>query len=157
MSSPPEDASIADFQDAAESLEDNIVNHRLLERLHEAHTGAYSDSKRAQKVIIIDGEGKAYMRHAEKVCRKLKCCRIPFSPEAALWIQRVQIYHSLLRYHKVKIKKRGNLKWAARRCNISNPFQLSIQEIAQRLTVCKQECAFYQEHGKRFQRKHLES
>jgi hypothetical protein len=65
------------------SLEDNILNHRLLERLHEAHTGEYSDSKRAKKVIIIDEEGNAYMRHAEKICRKLKCCRIPFSPEAA--------------------------------------------------------------------------
>jgi hypothetical protein len=97
------------------------------------------------------------MRHAEKVCRKLRCCRIPFSPEAALWIQRVQIYYSLLNYHKGKIKNRGNLKQAARRCNIPNPFQLSVQEIAQRLNICKQECAFYQEHGKQFRRKHLES
>jgi hypothetical protein len=97
------------------------------------------------------------MRHAEKVCRKLKCCRIPFSPEAALWIRRVQIYYSLLNYHKGKIKNRGNLKRAARRCNIPNPFQLSVQEIAQRLNICKQECAFYQEHGKQFRRKHLES
>jgi hypothetical protein len=73
------------------SLKDNIVNHRLLERLHDTHTGAYSDSKQARKVIIIDEEGKAYMSHVEKVCRKLKCCCIPFSPKAALWIQRVQI------------------------------------------------------------------
>jgi hypothetical protein len=72
------------------SLEDNIVAHRLLERLHDAHTGEYSDSERAKKVIIIDKEGKAYMRHAKKICRKLKCCRIPFSPEAALWIRRVK-------------------------------------------------------------------
>jgi hypothetical protein len=117
------------------SLEDNIVAHRLLERLHDAHTGEYSDSERAKKVIIIDKEGKAYMRHAEKICRKLKCCRIPFSPEAALWIRQVQIYYSLLKYHKGKLKNRGNLKRAARRCNIPNPFQLSIQEITQRLII----------------------
>ena len=66
------------------SLEDNIINHQLLERLHKAHTGAYSENKRSRKVIIIDKEGKAYMRHTKKVCRKLKCCRIPFSPEAVL-------------------------------------------------------------------------
>jgi len=137
------------------SLEDNIVAHRLLERLHDAHTGKYSDSERAKKVIIIDEEGKAYMRHAEKICRKLKCCRIPFSPEAALWIRRVQIYYSLLKYHKGKLKNRGNLNQAARRCNIPNPFQLSIQEITQRLIICKKECAFYQEHGKGFRQKHL--
>jgi hypothetical protein len=113
------------------SFKDNIIKHRLLERLHDAHTGAYSESEQARKVIVIDEEGKAYMRHAKKVCRKLKCCRIPFSPEAAIWIRRVQVYYSLLRYHKGKIRNRGNLKRAARRCNIPNPFNLSIQEIAQ--------------------------
>ena len=139
------------------SLECNIKNHRLIERLHDAHTRLHSSSKWARKVIMIDEEGKAYMRHAEKVCRKLKCCRIAFSPEAALWIRRVQVYHSLLRFHQGKIKNRGNLKRAARRYNIPNPFQLSLQDIARQLQACKQECMFYQEHGKRFQRKHIES
>jgi hypothetical protein len=32
-----------------------------------------------------------------------------------------------------------------------------MQEITQRLETCKKECAFYQEHGKRFHRKHLEN
>jgi hypothetical protein len=32
---------------------------------------------------------------------------------------------------------------------------LSIQEINHRLEACKKECIFYQEHGKRFQGKHL--
>ncbi len=31
-----------------------------------------------------------------------------------------------------------------------------MQEITQRLEACKKECAFYQEHGKHFCRKHLE-
>ena len=68
------------------SFEGNIKHHRLIERLHDAHTRPYSASKHAWKVIIIDEEGKAYMRHAKKVCRRLKCCRIAFAPEAALWI-----------------------------------------------------------------------
>jgi hypothetical protein len=96
------------------------------------------------------------MRHAEKLCRKINCCRIPFSPEAAIWIRGVQVYHSLLRYHKGKIKNQGNLKRAARRCNIPNPLQLSIQDIAHQLEACKKECLFCQEHGKQFRRKHLE-
>jgi hypothetical protein len=33
----------------------------------------------------------------------------------------------------------------------------SIQEITHRLEVCKKKCIFYQEHGKRFQRKHLKN
>ncbi len=97
------------------------------------------------------------MRWAENICRKIKCCRIPFSPEAAIWIRHVQVYYSLLRYRRGKIKNRGNLKCAARQCNITNPLQLSMQEITQRLETCKKECAFYQEHGKRFRRKHLEN
>ncbi len=45
-----------------ESLEANIVKHRLLEQLFDAHTGAYSDAEQARRIIIIDKEGKAYMR-----------------------------------------------------------------------------------------------
>jgi hypothetical protein len=69
------------------SLESNITKHKLLKQLHEAHRGAFTDSERQQHIIIIDEEGKAYMQHAEKICRKLKSCRIPFSPEAAIWIR----------------------------------------------------------------------
>ncbi len=139
------------------SLESNIIRHRLLKRLHEAHTGAYSNLERARRVIMINEEGKTYMRHAEKICRKIKCCRIPISPEATIWIRRVQVYQLLLRYHKGRIKNRGNLKRVARRCNIPNPLSMSIQEIALRLEECKKECLFYQEHGKQFRRKHLET
>jgi hypothetical protein len=128
-------------------LEGNIMHHRLLEQLHEAHTGGYLAAETAQWVIIIDKEGKAYMRRAEKICRKIKCCCIPFSPEAPNWIRRVQVYYLLLRYHKGKIKNHGNLKQAARQCNIPNPLSLSIQKITVRLETCRKECAFYQEHG----------
>jgi hypothetical protein len=139
-----------------DSLKSNITRHRLLEQLHNAHTGAYSNKARAQKIILIDEEGKAYMRRAEKICRKIKCCRIPFSPEAALWIRRVQVYYSIIQYHKGKIKNRGNLKRAARRCNIADPLTTPIKEIVLQLEACKKECTFYRKHGKRFRRKHLE-
>ncbi len=86
----------------------------------------------------------------------IKCCRIPFSPEAAIWIRRVQVYYSILRYHKGKIKNCGNLKQAAQCCNIPNPLNILIQELTHRLEACKKACVFYQEHGKRFRRKHLE-
>jgi hypothetical protein len=130
-----------------ESLERNIVKHRLLECLYNAHTREYSAEETAKRVIAINEEGKSYMQHAEKICRKIKCCLIPFSPEAVIWIQRVQVYHAILRFHQGKVKNRGNLKRAARRCNIPNPLSLSIQDIFPRLEVCKKQCAFYQEHG----------
>jgi hypothetical protein len=58
------------------SLERNIIQHCLIERLHDVLTGRYTTEERARKVIIINKEGKAYMRHAEKICRK---CRSPDS------------------------------------------------------------------------------
>ncbi len=119
------------------SLESNVIEHKLLKRLHTAHTGTYSDLERARLVTNIDEKGKMYMRHAEKICQKIKCCRIPFSPESALWIRWAQVYQLLIRFHKGRIKNRGNLKQASRRCNISNLLGMSIQEIALRLEECK--------------------
>jgi hypothetical protein len=65
------------------------------------------------------------------------------------------VYHAILLFHWGKVKTRGNLKRAARRCNIPNPLSLTIQDIFARLEVCKKQCAFYQEHGQRFRQKHL--
>jgi hypothetical protein len=62
------------------SLEANITQHRLLEQLFDVHPRKFSDKEQTRRVIIIDNKGKAYMRRAEKICRKIKCCRIPFSP-----------------------------------------------------------------------------
>ncbi len=89
-----------------ESFEANIARHCLLEQLYNPHMGAHSDEDRATKIMMIDKEGKAYMRRVEKICQKIKCCCIPFLPEATIWIQRVQVYSSILRYHKGKIKNR---------------------------------------------------
>jgi hypothetical protein len=55
------------------------------------------------------------------------------------------------------MKNRGNLKQAARCCNIPNPLNLPIKEITVHLEACRKECAFYQEHGKRFCWRHLEN
>jgi hypothetical protein len=140
-----------------DSLEANIVRHCLLEQLHDVHTRTFSDKEQKRRVIIIDKEGKAYMRQAEKIFRKIKCCCIPFSPEAAIWIRHVQLFYSLLRYHKGKIKNHSNQKRAARKCNIPDPLNMLIQEITHRLEACKRECIFYQEHGKQFRRKHLKN
>jgi hypothetical protein len=69
------------------SFKSNIIQHRLLKRLHDAHMGMYTPEKRAGKVMKIDKEGKSYMSHAENICRKIKTCKIPYSPEASIWIR----------------------------------------------------------------------
>jgi hypothetical protein len=103
----------------------------------------------------IDQEGRDYMRHAKKLCRKIKCCRIPYSPEVAIWIRWAQVYYSIIRWHKGKIQNKGNLKRAARRCNIQNLLGMSMAEVLLRVEECKRECKFYQDYGRWFQNKHL--
>jgi hypothetical protein len=66
-----------------------------------------------------------------------------------------QIYYSIIRWHKGKNQNKGNLKWAARQCNIPNPLALSLTEVLQCIKECKQECKFYRENGKQFRLKHL--
>jgi hypothetical protein len=107
------------------------------------------------KEIIIDKEGKDYMKHAAKICRKLKCCHISFLPEASIWMRRAQVYCSIIQFHKGKIRNKGNLKWAARRCTILNLFGFSMSEILTRLEGCKSECKFYQENSKQFRAAHF--
>jgi hypothetical protein len=111
------------------SLEDNIVRHRLIKKLHEVHVSNLMQQEKTMRVGSIDKAGKEYMKHAKKVCRKIKCCWIPFSLEASIWIRHAQIYYSLLKLHKEKIRNKGNLKWAARRCNIPNLLGLLIAKI----------------------------
>jgi hypothetical protein len=87
-----------------DSLESNILWHHLLKCLYKVHTGGYLAEEIARKGIIINKEGKAYMRRMKNICRKIKCCWIPFSPAASTWIQCIQVYYSLLCFLKGKIK-----------------------------------------------------
>jgi hypothetical protein len=90
-----------------------------------------------------------------KICRKIKSCRIPYLPEAFIWIQKAQVYYAIIQWHKGKIWNKGNLKRVARPCNIQNPLAMSLAEVLQRLEECKQECNFFQENRKQFRAKHL--
>ena len=136
-----------------EDLEGNIIQHRLIERLKEAHTKSSTFEEVAKKVIKIDTEGEQYMKHAEKICRKLKSCKIPFSPEASIWLCRVQVYNSLLKLHKGKIRNKGNLKRTARR--IERAFSLTVPEILEKLKHCESQCEYFKRHGKKYRYRHL--
>ncbi len=94
------------------------------------------------------------MWYAEKHCWKIKSGRIPFSPEASLWIRRAQVYRLLLRYHAGKIRNQGNLNRTAR-SNIPDAFSLSIQEIYFCLKACVSKCKYFRKKGRCYHRKHL--
>jgi hypothetical protein len=87
---------VATAERYSEKFEDNIVRHRLIERLGEAHETITCPVLLQEKIDAIDEEGKQYMVHAESKCRRIKSGRIPFSPASSIWIQRAQVYRSLL-------------------------------------------------------------
>jgi hypothetical protein len=69
------------------SLEDNIVQNHLIEKLHKVHVSNWTHAEKERRVCLIDRAGKEDMKHTKKVCRKIKCCRIPYYPEASIWIR----------------------------------------------------------------------
>ncbi len=121
----------------------------------EAHVKSKSRKSLAKRMNRLDKELGEYMRYAEKKCRKIKSGRIPFSPEAAMWIRRMQDYRLLLKYHAGRIHNRGNLKRAARRCGIKYPLSLSIKEIYLRLQSCVAQCEYFHQNGRYYRKKHL--
>jgi hypothetical protein len=93
---------------------------------------------------------------AKRKCWRIKTGRIPFSPEAALWLKQTQVYQSLLKYHAGRIKNRGDLKQAAWRCRIEDAVFISQGEINARLRTCIERCKHFQNHGQSYRQKHLQ-
>ena len=103
-----------------------------------------STSKVSLKIKLdkIDEEQKDYMLHADKKCRRIKSGRIPFSQDSPKWIRRSQVYRSILRFHAERIRNKGTLKRAARRCGIHNPLSIPLSEVRERLKLCKEKCRY---------------
>jgi hypothetical protein len=72
-------------------LEEKIIKHQLIERVGIAHVSSRSRRSFARCLNRLDKELGDYMRYAEKHCRKTKSGKIPFSPEASLWICQTQV------------------------------------------------------------------
>ena len=136
-------------------LEEQIIKHRLIKRVGKSHIKSGSRSSLTRRLNWLDKELGTYTRFTEEHCRKIKSGRIPFSPEALLWIRRSQVSQPLLRYHSRKICNRGNLKQSTQRCDIPDAFPLSIKEIYFHLKAYMRKCDHYQKNGKYYCRKHL--
>ncbi len=136
-------------------LKKEIIKHRLIERTGEAYKRSRSKKNLQNRLNQIDKELGEYMQYAEKKCRKIKSGRIPFFPKAALWIRRLQVYWLILKYHAGRIRNRGNLKRAERRCDISNPLSIPIREVYLCIKTCASRCDYFWQNGKYYRRKHL--
>ncbi len=97
-----------------EQLEKGLIQHRIFDCLQQIHHKFKNMGRRAQQALNkLDKQMAELMANAERKCRKIKSSRIPFSPEAAIWIRRTLVYKSLLRYHQGLIRNRGNLNRTA--------------------------------------------
>jgi hypothetical protein len=139
-------------------LEGSLQRHKILERMQEIHRKYKKPGRRLRRALAkLDKETEQLMRNAEKNCWKIKSGRIPFSPEAAIWVRRMQVYKSLLRYYQGCIRNRANLRWTARRCGILNCLQIPVESLLQRIKVCHEKCSYFRKHGWRYPTKHLHS
>ena len=112
-----------------EKFEDLIIEHKIVERVGSVNDNSTSKAALKIKLDLIDDKQGDYMLNAEKKCRKIKSGRIPFSPESSKWIKRGQVYRSIPRFHAGKIRNKGNLKRAARRCGIKNCLSISLVDV----------------------------
>ena len=136
-------------------LEELVRKHDLNGRLAKIYVSNVPVAIARTEANKVDNVATACMTSAEKKCRRIKSGRIPFSPESSLWIRRCQVYRSALRYHAGKIRNKGNLKRAARRCGIKGILNLPLSELRQRLKYAKSKCKYFRKHGGRYRRKHL--
>ncbi len=94
----------------AKRLEGNILHHRLIQKLGEAHSLGTSRDDTCHRINCADEKGVQYMTHAKRHCQNLKSGRICFSPELVIWIKHKQIYCLLVKYKLGCHRNRGNLK-----------------------------------------------
>ncbi len=68
----------------------------------------------------------------------------------------LQMYKSLLGFLQGKGRNQGNLRRAAYRAGITQPFRLNESDILARIKVCQKQCSYYKKNGKSSRRKLLQ-
>ena len=122
-------------QQLPRSVENLIIEHTIVKSVGAANDTLMSKALLKINLETIDEEQGEYMLNTEKKCRKIKSRHIPFSPESSKWIKRAELYRSILRFHAGKIRNKGNLKRAARKCGIKNCLYISLSEMTAKLKV----------------------
>jgi len=138
-----------------ETLEKLIIRHNMIQKIGKAYTDAGTRDEVTTRARKVDGELGEYMTHAERNCRRIKSGVIPFSPESAIWIERTQVYRALLRHRAGQIRNVGNLKRKARKVNITDAMNITVDEIKRRIDFCEQQNEYFKRHGKYYRRQHL--
>ena len=80
------------------------------------------------------------MMSAESKCRKLYRGDYEFSPNVRHWIERERVLRALIRCKQNRAGNLGNIKRAARRNGIKDPFLISAGELVEMMGKCKKKC-----------------
>ena len=132
--------------------------HQIIEKLESISAGKYKSLKNTATALNrLDKESAAYMKAAEKRCRKIKSGLIPFSPDAVKWIRQKMVYNSLLLLRQGRKKNKGNITRMACGVGISRPMHLTVEEIRTGLRVCKTKCKDLRKTGWLLRRQHLKA
>ena len=82
-----------------------MIDHRLIQRLGEAHKLSSIAQILKETINNIEIENKQYMAHAKSKRRKIKSGKYRSSPKYTLWIKGWKTYRSLMVYHAAKQSK----------------------------------------------------
>ena len=73
-------------------LKESLQRHKILEQMGRIHAKYKKPGKKLRQALAkLNKETEQLMRNTEKKCRWINLGRVPFSPEAALWITRMQV------------------------------------------------------------------
>ena len=94
---------------------------------------------------------------AERKCRKFTTSAAKFSPVIQDWYDTIHAYMDLLKLKQGlnKFMNKGNVRRKARRKNISNPADLSAEEIQDALGYCRIRDSDLRKQTKSLRRSHL--
>ena len=138
-----------------DTLEELIIQHNMIQKIGRAYTEGGTQAEVEMQARRVDNELGEYMTHSERNCRQIRSRVIPFLPESSIWIERTQVYRSLLRHRKGRIRNVGNLKRKARKVNINDAMRIPVDEIQRQLDFCEQQNEYFKRHGKYHRRQHL--
>ena len=123
-------------------LEKKIQKHRLIERIRHIYQAGLPGEEANCCLDKIDVKGNNYMNNAKKKYQKIKAGWIPFPPEVAKWIQRVQVYKFLLKFTQSGQGNWGNLCCMDDRIGILDHFQLWEENIQAWIKVGQELCNY---------------
>ncbi len=117
-----------------------LDEHRLCKKMADFYSCV--DLLTPEEFLLLmdqwDEELMDYMLCAENNCNKFKSNLIPWTPEVGLWIKRQRLLFRVRNYLNGRVTDPRNLYRDCKSANVVDPCQMTAQQLAIELHVCKQ-------------------